>query len=122
MTNNIVITPGVNNPTGVEQGLEFGLEVLKFFPAEASGGVKMLKALGGPYAQVRFVPTERRVPGQSQGVPLAEERRRRGRKLGRSGGCRGSGRFREDSESYRRVGTGGAGGAQWRKIILPSSW
>ncbi len=57
VTNDILITPGINNPTGVEQGLEFGLEVLKFFPAEASGGVKMLKALGGPYGQVKFVPT-----------------------------------------------------------------
>jgi 2-dehydro-3-deoxyphosphogluconate aldolase/(4S)-4-hydroxy-2-oxoglutarate aldolase len=38
-------------------GLERGLELLKFFPAEASGGVKMLKALHGPYAEVNFVPT-----------------------------------------------------------------
>ncbi len=53
----IAITPGVNSPSTVEQALEFGLEVLKFFPAEASGGVAMLKALGGPYGGVRFVPT-----------------------------------------------------------------
>ncbi len=57
VTNGIPVTPGVNNPTGVEQGLEFGLEVLKFFPAEVSGGVKMLKALGGPYGQMNFIPT-----------------------------------------------------------------
>ena len=55
--NGIAITPGVNNPTGVEQALEFGLTVLKFFPAQASGGTAMLKALGGPYGQVKFVPT-----------------------------------------------------------------
>jgi 2-dehydro-3-deoxyphosphogluconate aldolase / (4S)-4-hydroxy-2-oxoglutarate aldolase len=38
-------------------GLELGLQLLKFFPAEASGGTRMLKALYGPYAEVRFVPT-----------------------------------------------------------------
>ncbi|HWR11993.1 MAG TPA: bifunctional 4-hydroxy-2-oxoglutarate aldolase/2-dehydro-3-deoxy-phosphogluconate aldolase [Rectinemataceae bacterium] len=51
------IVPGVNSPSQVEMGLERGLEVLKFFPAEASGGVKMLKALHGPYAEVSFMPT-----------------------------------------------------------------
>lgn len=51
------VVPGVNSPTQVEQGLGFGLEVLKFFPAEASGGVKMLKALSGPYPEVKFMPT-----------------------------------------------------------------
>ncbi len=53
----ITIIPGVNSPSQVEQGLERGLTTLKFFPAEASGGVKMLKALHGPYAEVSFVPT-----------------------------------------------------------------
>lgn len=51
------IIPGVNAPSQVEQGLERGLSVLKFFPAEASGGIKMLKALQGPYSDVSFVPT-----------------------------------------------------------------
>jgi len=53
----IPVVPGVNSPTQVEMGLEMGLKVLKFFPAEASGGVSMLKALQGPYADVRFMPT-----------------------------------------------------------------
>jgi len=53
----VPIVPGVNSPSQVEQGLERGLSVLKFFPAEASGGVKMLKALHGPYSEVQFVPT-----------------------------------------------------------------
>jgi len=53
----IPIVPGVNSPSQVEQGLERGLSVLKFFPAEASGGIKMLKALHGPYSDVSFVPT-----------------------------------------------------------------
>ncbi|HYD40859.1 MAG TPA: bifunctional 4-hydroxy-2-oxoglutarate aldolase/2-dehydro-3-deoxy-phosphogluconate aldolase [Anaeromyxobacter sp.] len=51
------MVPGVNAPSQVEQGLERGLTFLKFFPAEASGGVPMLKALHGPYAEVTFMPT-----------------------------------------------------------------
>jgi len=57
MGRGIPIIPGVNAPSQIEQGLERGLTLLKFFPAEASGGVKMLKALHGPYAEVSFVPT-----------------------------------------------------------------
>jgi 2-dehydro-3-deoxyphosphogluconate aldolase/(4S)-4-hydroxy-2-oxoglutarate aldolase len=53
----IPVIPGVNSPTQVEMGLERGLQLLKFFPAEASGGTRMLKALYGPYAEVKFVPT-----------------------------------------------------------------
>ncbi len=53
----IPITPGINSPTGVELAMEYGLRLLKFFPAEVSGGVKMLKALAGPYKGVSFVPT-----------------------------------------------------------------
>jgi 2-dehydro-3-deoxyphosphogluconate aldolase/(4S)-4-hydroxy-2-oxoglutarate aldolase len=53
----VPIVPGVNSPSQVELGLERGLGLLKFFPAEASGGVKMLKALHGPYSEVAFVPT-----------------------------------------------------------------
>jgi 2-dehydro-3-deoxyphosphogluconate aldolase / (4S)-4-hydroxy-2-oxoglutarate aldolase len=51
------IVPGINSPSQVELALERGLRLLKFFPAEASGGVKMLKALHGPYSEVQFVPT-----------------------------------------------------------------
>jgi len=51
------IIPGVNNPSDIELALELGLTALKFFPAEASGGLPMLKALSGPFAQVRFMPT-----------------------------------------------------------------
>ena len=53
----IPIIPGVNTPTMVEWALDRGLKVLKFFPADLSGGPKMLKALAGPYPDVRFVPT-----------------------------------------------------------------
>lgn len=54
---NIPVFPGVNSPTQVEMGLERDLKVLKFFPAEASGGLKMLKAMAAPYGDVRFMPT-----------------------------------------------------------------
>ncbi|MBN6064752.1 bifunctional 4-hydroxy-2-oxoglutarate aldolase/2-dehydro-3-deoxy-phosphogluconate aldolase [Aggregatibacter actinomycetemcomitans] len=51
------ITPGVNNPMAIEAALDVGIETVKFFPAEASGGVKMIKALLGPYAQLQIMPT-----------------------------------------------------------------
>lgn len=51
------IIPGVNSPTQVEQGMSYGLTLLKFFPAVPSGGIAMLRALGGPYPEVSFMPT-----------------------------------------------------------------
>lgn len=57
LENGILIVPGVNSPTQIEQGLERGLHVLKFFPAEASGGLKLLKAMAEPYGGVNFMPT-----------------------------------------------------------------
>jgi len=53
----IPITPGCSNPSDIEQALEFGLDVVKFFPAEAAGGIKMLKAFSGPYGNLKFMPT-----------------------------------------------------------------
>ena len=52
-------SPGVMSPSEVEQALALGCKLLKFFPAEAAGGVKMLKSLAGPYAHtgVKFTPT-----------------------------------------------------------------
>ncbi|MBL4296339.1 bifunctional 4-hydroxy-2-oxoglutarate aldolase/2-dehydro-3-deoxy-phosphogluconate aldolase [Vibrio fluvialis] len=52
----IAIVPGVNNPSLVEQAMELGLKTLKFFPAEPSSGVAMLKALSAVYP-VQFMPT-----------------------------------------------------------------
>ena len=51
------IIPGVNNPMAIEAALELGIDTVKFFPAEASGGIKMIKALLGPYAQLKIMPT-----------------------------------------------------------------
>ena len=53
----ILITPGCANPSDIEQALENGLDVLKFFPAEPAGGLKMIKAMAAPYVGVKFMPT-----------------------------------------------------------------
>jgi 2-dehydro-3-deoxyphosphogluconate aldolase/(4S)-4-hydroxy-2-oxoglutarate aldolase len=55
--NNITITPGVATPTEIERALEFDLEVLKFFPAEALGGLNYLKAISAPFPKLKFIPT-----------------------------------------------------------------
>jgi len=51
------IIPGVSNPTDIEMALDHGLDVVKFFPAEAFGGLKTLKAISAPYGNLRFMPT-----------------------------------------------------------------
>ncbi|MDF2613454.1 MAG: 2-dehydro-3-deoxyphosphogluconate aldolase/4-hydroxy-2-oxoglutarate aldolase [Clostridia bacterium] len=53
----IPITPGCTNPSDIEQAIELGLEVVKFFPAEAAGGIKMIKAMSAPYTKMKFMPT-----------------------------------------------------------------
>lgn len=53
----VVIVPGCANPSDIEQALENGLEVVKFFPAEAIGGLKLIKAMAAPYGGVKFMPT-----------------------------------------------------------------
>ena len=57
LSNKIPIIPGVNTPTMVEWALDRGLKVVKFFPANLSGGTKMLESLAGPYPEMKFVPT-----------------------------------------------------------------
>lgn len=53
----VPITPGTANPSDIEAALELGLEVVKFFPAEAAGGLKMIKAMAAPYVNMKFMPT-----------------------------------------------------------------
>lgn len=53
----IAITPGCVTPTEIEQALSYGLDMLKFFPANLYGGVEGCKALHGPYRHVGFIPT-----------------------------------------------------------------
>lgn len=54
---NISITPGICTPSEAEQAIENGLEVVKFFPAEPAGGLKMIKAMAAPYTGLKFMPT-----------------------------------------------------------------
>lgn len=51
------VVPGVSTPSEIELALSYSLDTVKLFPAEALGGVKMLKALSGPYGALRFMPT-----------------------------------------------------------------
>lgn len=53
----VPVYPGCATPTEVEAALALGLTTMKLFPAEVVGGVKMLKALYGPYGGVKFMPT-----------------------------------------------------------------
>jgi 2-dehydro-3-deoxyphosphogluconate aldolase/(4S)-4-hydroxy-2-oxoglutarate aldolase len=57
LDNQVPVFPGISGTGEIEQAISRGLEVVKFFPAEALGGVPMLKALGGPYRTLRFMPT-----------------------------------------------------------------
>ncbi|SFK61840.1 2-dehydro-3-deoxyphosphogluconate aldolase / (4S)-4-hydroxy-2-oxoglutarate aldolase [Lachnospiraceae bacterium KH1T2] len=53
----ITVVPGCVTPSEVAQGVNRGLEVLKFFPAEQAGGLPMIKAMAAPYTNVKFMPT-----------------------------------------------------------------
>lgn len=57
LAHNVPITPGIMTPTEINMALNKGLNILKFFPAGAAGGVKTLKAIGGPYGGIKFIPT-----------------------------------------------------------------
>ncbi len=54
---NIPVTPGCANPSDIEQALAFGLDVVKIFPAEAIGGLKLIKSMAAPYVNMKFMPT-----------------------------------------------------------------
>lgn len=53
----VPITPGVVTPSEIMLGLKLGIKVFKFFPAETFGGLKTIKALSGPFPQIKFLPT-----------------------------------------------------------------
>ena len=61
--NDILITPGISNRSDIEMAIDFPLEVLKFFPAEAFGGLTTLKAMSAPYGGFKFIPTGGIGPG-----------------------------------------------------------
>ncbi len=54
---NIPVTPRCANPSDIEQALAFGLDVVKIFPAEAIGGLKLIKSMAAPYVNMKFMPT-----------------------------------------------------------------
>ncbi len=53
----VPVAPGVMTPTELQEALVYGLETIKFFPAEVAGGLPMLKALAAPFPQATFIPT-----------------------------------------------------------------
>lgn len=57
LKNNYPVCPGIMTPTELEMALGYGLDVVKFFPAENAGGLKMIKAISAPYTMMKFMPT-----------------------------------------------------------------
>lgn len=57
ISNNIAVLPGTVTPTDIEKAYNLGLRYVKFFPAQAYGGVPTLKALSGPFKDMKFLPT-----------------------------------------------------------------
>lgn len=57
LENGVTPLPGCTTPSEIEQALELGLDTVKFFPAEQSGGLAKIKAMSAPYTAVRFMPT-----------------------------------------------------------------
>jgi len=54
---NVPVVPGCQTPSEMQKAVKKGLKVLKFFPAELSGGIEAIKLLSGPFPNVKFVPT-----------------------------------------------------------------
>lgn len=57
VNNNVPVCPGTVVPSDIEEAMNYGLKVVKFFPAEVYGGINTLKALGAPFGGIKFVPT-----------------------------------------------------------------
>lgn len=57
ISKNLTVIPGCSRPTDVEAAIRLGLSVVKFFPAEAAGGLPMIKAMSAPYTGMKFMPT-----------------------------------------------------------------
>ncbi len=55
--NNVPYYPGCVTPTEIMAALELGITTVKFFPANVYGGLKAMKALAGPFPQIKFIPT-----------------------------------------------------------------
>ena len=57
MESGIPVVPGINTPTEISMAVDMGLSILKFFPAEALGGLTTLNAISAPFNQLQFIPT-----------------------------------------------------------------
>ena len=57
LENQIPVLPGAVTPTEMIRGISLGLSILKFFPAEAAGGLSAIRAMSDPFPQLRFIPT-----------------------------------------------------------------
>ncbi|WP_170924905.1 bifunctional 4-hydroxy-2-oxoglutarate aldolase/2-dehydro-3-deoxy-phosphogluconate aldolase [Candidatus Enterococcus clewellii] len=57
LSKNIPVFPGTATPGDIQRALDYGIKVVKFFPADIYGGLKAIKALGGPFYDVQFLPT-----------------------------------------------------------------
>lgn len=57
LKNDVLMFPGAATPSEFMRAMKLGIDVIKFFPAEDMGGVKLLKALKGPFPNLRFIPT-----------------------------------------------------------------
>ncbi len=53
----IPVCPGTSNPSDIEVAIGFGLKAVKVFPAEAVGGIKLIKSMAAPYGDMKFMPT-----------------------------------------------------------------
>jgi 2-dehydro-3-deoxyphosphogluconate aldolase/(4S)-4-hydroxy-2-oxoglutarate aldolase len=54
---NIPVVPGCATPSDIEQALDMGLDIVKFFPAEQAGGLEYIKAISAPFPALKFMPT-----------------------------------------------------------------
>lgn len=66
LASGVPLLPGVISPSEVMRLLEKGITAMKFFPAQAAGGIPMLKAIGAPLPQVSFCPTGGVNPGNAR--------------------------------------------------------
>lgn len=57
VNNNVPVCPGTVVPSDIEEAMNYGLKVVKFFPAEAYGGINTIKNLAAPFSGIKFVPT-----------------------------------------------------------------
>jgi 2-dehydro-3-deoxyphosphogluconate aldolase/(4S)-4-hydroxy-2-oxoglutarate aldolase len=57
VSQDVAITPGCVTPTEITAALSLGIKIVKFFPANIYGGLSAMKALSGPFGDVKFIPT-----------------------------------------------------------------